>query len=72
MTHDDNGFMDEIEDVAGSAWNHTNGTGTNMLNVPEIRNYRQRPIEGGIVITYEVRQPGEADWQPVTFFKSTE
>jgi hypothetical protein len=44
----------------------------NQLSVPEIRNYRQRPIEGGIVITYEVRQPGAADWQPVKLYRSTE
>jgi hypothetical protein len=45
---------------------------TNQLSVPEIRNYIETAIKGGIVITYEIRQPGAADWQPVKLFKSTE
>ena len=47
-------------------------TAPNLVNVPEIRNYREQPIEDGIVITCEVRQPGVSDWQPVRFFKSPE
>lgn len=38
---------------------------TNVLDCPEIRHYQRQALEGVIVITYEVRQPGKSDWQPV-------
>jgi hypothetical protein len=47
-------------------------TTTNLLLVPEIRIYTRTEIEGGIVISYEVRQPGAVNWQPVRLFRSTE
>ena len=40
-------------------------TATNMLSVPEIRNYQEQVIEGAVIVRYEVRQPGAADWRPV-------
>ena len=42
------------------------------LSVPEIRNYHREVIEGGIVITYEVRHPAERDWTPVKLFRFAE
>ena len=46
-------------------------TATNVLSVPEIRNYRCEAIEGGVVIRYEVRQPGAVDWTPVRLVRLT-
>ncbi len=44
----------------------------NVMGVPEIRSYQRKAIEGGVVIRYEVRQPGERDWTPVKLFQPTE
>ncbi len=44
----------------------------NQLDVPEVRNYRREAIEGGVVIAYEVRHPGEREWTPVCLFQPTE
>jgi hypothetical protein len=43
-------------------------TSTNVLSVPEISRYPRQEIEGGVVIRYLVRQPGERDWTPVKEF----
>ncbi|HEV2127839.1 MAG TPA: hypothetical protein VGR22_04385 [Thermomicrobiales bacterium] len=46
-------------------------TETNIMGVPEIRNYECRVIEGAVIVTYEVRGPGERDWQPVRLISLT-
>lgn len=38
---------------------------TNQVDVPEARGYRREVIEGGTLVTYEVRQPDESAWTPV-------
>ncbi len=40
-------------------------TATNRLDCPEIRHYQREVLDGVIVIRYEIRAPGERDWQPV-------
>lgn len=47
-------------------------TDRNIMGVPEIRSYGREVIEGGVVVRYEVRQPGEADRAPVALFRPTE
>ena len=47
-------------------------TDRNTMGVPELRHYAREEIEGGVVIRYEVRKPGERDWQPVTLFRPTD
>lgn len=37
----------------------------NPLPCVEIRNHRQQVIAGRLIVTYEQRQPGAVDWQPV-------
>lgn len=32
--------------------------------MPEIRHHQRRMIDGAVIVTNEVRQPGEAAWQP--------
>ncbi|HEV2125803.1 MAG TPA: hypothetical protein VGW38_23860 [Chloroflexota bacterium] len=44
---------------------------TNVLDCPEIWNYQRRVIEGAVIVTYEVRQPGERDWQPFRLVRLT-
>jgi hypothetical protein len=34
--------------------------------VPEISCYSRQEIEGGVIIRYLMRMPGERDWTPVT------
>jgi hypothetical protein len=46
-------------------------TDTNIMGVPEIRHYQRQELEGVIVVTYEVRQPGEHAWQPVRLVRLT-
>ncbi len=43
-------------------------TPTNLLDVPEITAYSQQDVEGGTVIRYLQRMPGEREWQPVKLF----
>ncbi len=43
-------------------------TERNEMDVPEVCCYSRQEIEGGVVIRYLVRQPGERDWQPVKLF----
>ncbi len=46
-------------------------TTTNVLSVPEIRNYRCEAIEGAVIVTYEMRQPGAVAWWPVRLVRLT-
>jgi hypothetical protein len=39
--------------------------------LPEIRRYRRQVLEGAVIVTYEVRQPGEHDWHPVRIVRLT-
>ncbi len=43
--------------------------GPNVLDVPEIRHYHRDEREGVTITTYEQRQPGERDWQPIRLVK---
>ena len=45
---------------------------TNRLTVPEVSCYSREEIEGGVVIRYMIRKPGEVEWQPVKVFRPTE
>ncbi len=47
-------------------------TRSNQLSVPEITAYSRQKIDGGVVIRYMVRQPGETEWRPVKLFRPTE
>ncbi len=47
-------------------------TPTNRLDVPEITCYSRQQVEGGTVIRYLQRNPGERCWQPVTLFRPDE
>ena len=47
-------------------------TPTNQLDVLEVTGYSRQEVEGGIVIRYLVRTPGERDWRPVKVFRPTE
>jgi hypothetical protein len=40
-------------------------TTPNCLPSVDVRNYRAVIIAGRYVVTYEQRQPGAVDWQPV-------
>jgi hypothetical protein len=40
-------------------------TDINPFDCPEIRHYRRDVLDGVVVVRYEVRQPGERDWQLV-------
>lgn len=43
----------------------------NLLPVLEVRNYRRVVLEGVVIVTYEQRQPGATDWQPVRIVRLT-
>ena len=45
------------------------GTPVNRLSVPEIACYQRREIEGGTIIQYVMRKPGESVWTPVKIFR---
>ncbi len=40
-------------------------TETNRLDCPEIRHYQREVLDGVVIVTYEIRQPGASDWQLV-------
>ncbi len=44
-------------------------TKTNRLDVPEITAYSRQDVEGGHVVRYLQRQPGQTCWEPVTIFR---
>jgi len=43
---------------------------TNEISVPEVSCYSREVIEGGWVIRYMIRRPGETTWQPVKVFRA--
>ncbi len=45
---------------------------TNRLDVPEVTAYIREQVDGGCVIRYMVRRPGETEWRPVKLFRPTE
>ena len=45
---------------------------TNRLTVPEVTAYSRQEIEGGVIIRYMVRSPGEVEWRAVKVFRPTE
>lgn len=47
-------------------------TRTNKLTVPEVSCYSRQEVEGGVVIRYMIRNPGEVEWQPVKVFRADE
>ncbi len=47
-------------------------THKNVLTVPEVSCYSRQEIEGGVIIRYLVRSPGETAWRPVKVFRPTE
>ncbi len=47
-------------------------TSTNALTVPEIACHSREEVDGGVVIRYLIRQPGETAWRAVKLFWPTE
>ncbi len=47
-------------------------TRSNQLTVPEVSCYSRQQIEGGVIIRYMIRNPGETAWRPVKVFRATE
>ncbi len=47
-------------------------TPTNRLDCPEITCYSRQEVEGGVVVCYLLRDPGERCWQPVALFSPSE
>lgn len=45
---------------------------TNRLAVPEISCHSREEIEGGTMVRYMIRNPGEVEWKPVKVFRPTE
>ncbi len=46
-------------------------TRTNMLTVPEVSCHSREEVEGGVIIRYLIRQPGETEWRPVKVFRAS-
>ncbi len=44
-------------------------THKNQLSVCEVTAYSRQHIDGGIVIRYMIRTPGETVWRPVKLFR---
>lgn len=44
-------------------------THKNVLSVPEVSCYSREEIDGGVVIRYMIRTPGETVWRPVKLFR---
>ncbi len=44
----------------------------NNLTVPEISAYSREEIEGGVIIRYMIRNPGEVEWKQVKMFRPDE
>ncbi len=44
-------------------------THKNQLSVCEVSCYSRQQIDGGIVIRYMIRTPGETVWRPVKLFR---
>jgi hypothetical protein len=47
-------------------------TRTNMLTVPEVSCYSREEIDGGVIIRYMIRNPGEVEWKQVKMFRPDE
>jgi hypothetical protein len=47
-------------------------TRSNQLTVPEVSCYSRQEIEGGVIVRYMIRNPGEVEWKPVKVFRPTE
>jgi hypothetical protein len=47
-------------------------TRKNHLTVPELACHSREEIEGGYVIRYMIRYPGEVEWRAVKVFRPTE
>ncbi len=47
-------------------------THKNELTVPETSCHSREEIEGGTIVRYLIRQPGETEWRPVKLFRPTE
>jgi hypothetical protein len=45
---------------------------TNQLSVPEVSCYSREHIEGGVIIRYMIRKPGEVEWRSVKVFRADE
>jgi hypothetical protein len=45
---------------------------TNRLDVPEVTAYIREQVDGGCVIRYLIRQPGETAWRAVRLFRPAE
>jgi hypothetical protein len=45
---------------------------TNKLTVPEVTAYSKERIDGGVLIHYLVRDPGEMAWRAVRLFRPDE
>ncbi len=45
-------------------------THKNVLTVPEVSCYSREEIEGGVIIRYMIRNPGEVEWRPVKVFRA--
>ncbi len=46
-------------------------TRSNELTVPEVAAYSRQQIEGGTIIRYLIRQPGETEWRVVKLFRAS-
>jgi hypothetical protein len=47
-------------------------TEINIMGCPEITAYSRQEIDGGVIIRYMVRQPGERTWTLVKLFVPAE
>ncbi len=47
-------------------------TRTNELTVPEVSCHSREQIEGGVIVRYLIRQPGETAWRAVRLFRPDE
>ncbi len=44
-------------------------THKNVLTVPEVSCYSRQHIDGGVIVRYMIRRPGETVWRPVKLFR---
>jgi hypothetical protein len=47
-------------------------TRSNQLTVPEVSCHSRQEVEGGVIIRYLIRNPGEVEWRAVKVFRATE
>lgn len=76
------GEVDEFDTIEGEhhrahsacseAWEAIMGD-VNAMDVPEIRHFHREAIAGGTtLISYQQRDPGARDWEPVRLFRVAE